>query len=400
MNMSEAREDVRIICLGDLHYGCPQTVSLHEELQEIFIPYIEKAVMEEEKKLDAVVQLGDFWHRHLSLNSEEASMGLVMGTGLAAWLDSYDVPFYILRGTISHDLSQLNAFDQSTEDVPLFHVVKTAAEMTLPHRPDFRILFMPEEYPRDYEAFYSPWIDREGDDRPDLILGHGEIDWASTWSRASAGESHYGGTPTHQAPRLLKGTKGIVVFGHIHSRFERRGIYYPGSFTRWIHGEEPEKGFFDITLRSIPEDGRGREWKEEVRFIENTKAKTYITLPALEICAEGDPVEAIVRKVSERAQTADYLRVDFRDYEISPEEAVILRSSFLRNAEIDIRLSAAASLDVLKEEVDEEEVEDRYAYLVDDSTAAEERLARYVNEQGGVRVTVDQVRELTAPPTT
>ena len=389
------KDSVRFILLGDLHYGCPQTRSLHDELEEVFIPYVMEKV--EERKIDAVIQLGDFWHKRLSLNSEEALKGLEFGNGLASWLNSQEVPFYIIRGTISHDHSQLDAFDQVMEEIELFRVVKTAMDISLPHKPDFRMLFLPEEYPRDYESFYVPFIDRKGKERPDVIFGHGEIDCAISWSRASAGESHYGGTPTHTSSRLLKGTKGIVVFGHVHSRFsDTRGIYYPGSFTRWIHGEETEKGFLDITLSPVKD-----RWKEDVVFVENKRAKTYITLPSREICSENDPIEAIVKKVRKKSEEVDYLRVDFRDHSLSGEEAIILRNTFFRDDHVDIRMSAASSFISLDEKVEDQEIKDeetdKHAYLTDDTIEAEERLARYVNERGEVKVSVEQVKEMVAP---
>ena len=388
----------RIACIGDLHWGAVPPERLSQELEEVVIRWLE------ENSIDAVLQLGDYFDKRLSLDSEDAKAALRFAVRICQLCQARGIPFRICKGGIAHDYAQLQNYHPLETEYSVFRVISTAQHEEL--LPGYDVLWIPEEYPTSYGDYYSQFLyDEDGSALVyDAIFGHGETDVAAGWSAVIEGERHYGGTPCHSAELLLTHSSGPVWLGHIHNRFRhKKRLGYPGSFTRWCQGEEVVKGFdvLEVVQKKVG------SWTVKASVVENPLAPVYRTVLASEILTAADSVDEIVAKIRAEAESAFKLRVKMLDFPIGVEELSVVRGALVTDHRIDLQTSARAVNETTQQErVEGDETEeeqsdraDRLSYLRDPSLPGEERLLRYLHEKFPDRadVTVEEVRELTAP---
>jgi hypothetical protein len=395
------KRTLRVVVLGDLHFGAVPPDRLERELDETLFQWLEG------NTFDALIQAGDYFDKRLSLDSDDSKAAIRTAVRLCQLCQTRGVPFRILHGTITHDHHQTENFRPLETEYSCFRIVQSAQHEELVE--GFNVLWMPEQYPADYNEFYSPFFFQEIDGEVqevgyDAIFGHGEIDVAAGWGRADEGERHYGGTPCHEAEDLLGHCFGPVWFGHVHKRFRhKRRLGYPGSFTRWCHGEEDPKGFDVLTL--VYNEKKG-DWKVTVEAVENAGAPPYRQVAAASLLSAVDAVDEMVLKIREEASSVYRLRVRVEDFPIGIEELSLLRGAFAGEPGVEIvaaarPVSEGAGAD---EDADEdagarEERRERMSYLRDPNLPGEERLLRYMQEKfpDQTDITVEEIRELTAP---
>ena len=393
--------ELRIVNIGDVHWGAVPPKRLEAEFDQVVFPWLMG------ETFDALIQLGDWFDKRLSLDSEDAKAAMRVLVRLCQICQTRGVPFRILRGTLSHDYFQLQNYHPLETEYPNFRIIGCAEAEELV--PGFIVLYMPEEYPTDYSDYYGQFFYNE-EGQPyvyDGIFLHGEIDVAANWSSMNEGERHYGGTPCHAAESLLEHCSGPVWAGHIHNRFRhKKRLGYPGSLTRWCHGEEDPKGF-DVLDLTQKKDG---SWDVKASVVENTLAPEYRTVLATEILDMTDAPDAIVQKIRAEVGAAHKLRVKMADFPIGVEELSVIRGALVNDRAVELVSAARAVTETTQaqaEELDGETAEvqetraERLSYLRDPNLPGEERLLRYLHEKFPDRgdVTVEDVRELTAPLT-
>ena len=388
---------IKLVHLGDLHVGAVPHARLEAELDAVLFPWLEANAFE------AVVQGGDYYDKRLPLDSDDAKLAIRLAVRLCQLCQARGVPLRIVAGGIAHDATQLAAFRPLETEFPVFRVIQSAQHEEL--LPGFDVLWLPEEYPADYDDFYARFL-MDGDAALvyDAILGHGEIDVACGWSSASESERHYGGTPTHAAEVLLRHSSGPVQFAHVHPRFRyKRRLGYPGSFTRWCHGEEAAKGFDVLTLTAKAAGG----WDVRAELVENHLAPVYRTARADELLDASDAPDEMVRKLREAAAPVHRLRVRLAGFPVGVEELAIVRGAFAGDPSVELQAEARPLMEAPGEVPGggeegatgaAEERRARMSYLRDPALSPQERLLRYISERApDSGVTIDDVAELTAP---
>ena len=321
--------ELKLVFLGDVHFGAVPADRLERELDAVLFAWLQK------NQFSALVQLGDLFDRRLSLDSNDSKAVMRTVVRLCQLCQQRGVPFRIVQGTISHDYDQLSVLRPLETEYSCFRLITTAQHEEL--LPGFDVLWMPEQYPTDYNDFYGQFLFEDPSDPEsglvyDAILGHGEIDVAAGWSRANAGERHYGGTPCHDSKMLLRHSSGPVWFGHVHTRFmHAKRLGYPGSFTRWVHGEETDKSFDVLDLKQTDAG-----WTVKRSAVKNTLAPVYRTVQAAEIWGPAAPLDEMIAAVRAATVGAHKLRVKMDDYPIGIEELSMLRGALVDDHGIDI----------------------------------------------------------------
>ena len=392
----------KIATIGDVHWGALPPEHLYEIINEIVIPALDAI-----SDLKAIIQLGDWFDKRLSLDSQDSKMSMSAAVLLAQYGRQRGIPVRMIKGTLSHDFFQLQNYKALETEYPGYRVISSAEVEELFE--GFIVLWMPEEYPTDYSHFYSPFFKNEDGDSYvyDGIFGHGEIDVAAGWSRMNEGERHYGGTPCHESAMLLEHSTGPVWFGHVHKRFRhRQRLGYPGSLTRWCHGEEEMKGFDILDV----EQRNGQWFLNSVTVIENNLAPIYKTVIGSEVFTPEMPPDEILSIIRSEAEGVAKLRVKMDSYPIGVEELSVIRGALVNDPRIDIvsparqiieNNSGSAEEEALNESMESqrEVTNSRLSYLRDPGIPGEERLLRYLQEKYPDRanVTIEEVRELTAP---
>jgi hypothetical protein len=242
---------------------------MKKELNE-FVNLI-RDTLENEESNDflGVFITGDYFDKKLDLNDIRATYAIQVILELFEILQSANKWFVILRGTYSHDLSQLDFLKKLELSYSKFVYTNKVMEADLD---GLNTLLIPEEYPTNVEEYYGEFFKK----KYDLILGHGFFTWNCFDSNIN--EKSIPQMPIFD-PDLFCEMSPLTIFGHDHGHKNyKEKIYYNGSFSRWSHNEEEPKGFLFIDYtKTIQKSGKVK-YDIEVTHIENELAPLYITI--------------------------------------------------------------------------------------------------------------------------
>ena len=267
--------------ISDIHFGAISPDQLYIELKEQFLKFIDTHY------IDMVVIAGDFYNSILSLNSYSAIKSFSFINELVFICENKGVKYIrIIEGTLSHDNFQILNFrmHESNDKVDFKIITKVESEVLCN---GIKILYIPEEYMEDMKEFYKDFINVPKK-YYDFIFGHGMF--KETSFVKDDGERNISKAPIWDSKLLTSITKGPIFFGHIHiSQRIRKHIYYTGSFSRWVYGEEEPKGFYIFSYDTITR-------KYLVDFIENKLARYFDTLTVeLDQFLKEKPIEELIR---------------------------------------------------------------------------------------------------------
>lgn len=284
---------MRLVNISDIHIGKKDDMRLKEEL-EIFFDYLKDT-----ENIDMITISGDLFDRVLTANEYGTTLALEF---IQRLIDLYipEIDIRIIKGTRSHDFNQLDILKVFKEKAGSHFKIIEKNEVEVFN--GYKILYLPEEYPTDYDDFYKENLLGVEDKVYDFIIGHGMIDFIAFTGYEDDSENRVHGTPTHKADDLIRVTKGPIIFGHIHEKQEYKDkIYYTGSYSRYSFDTPSEKGFmvFDI------DDDDPSKFK--MTFIENTKAPTYAVLDIDKLNLEG--VDDHVKYIKELSDKYDFVKI-------------------------------------------------------------------------------------------
>jgi hypothetical protein len=268
--------------LADIHFGAGDPKKLYSELKEGILKTVK--VLKDELKFIAI--LGDYFERKLALNSDASRLGLRFMHELISICEEFDIKLRVIRGTITHDLNQLDNFKHLELDATNFRVINNAEYEEL--LPDLHVLWIPEEYPEDWKNSYKHFFDDlEEGQKYDLILGHGTMEFEAFKGQISESERPIKSAPVFSEKEFIE-LANYTFFGHIHraSNYRQR-VFYCGSFSRTAFGEEEPKGYYTF-------DYDTDTCKGIVEFIENESAPIYNTYHIDDIKSECDNDDALV----------------------------------------------------------------------------------------------------------
>ena len=254
------------VTLADIHIGKKSTEALRTELDAGFLRYLE----ENQNHIDLLTIAGDYFDRIIRFNEPAGILALDLMDSIMGFAVKNKFLVRVLQGTKSHDNNQLDVFATYEDNHPdiLKIIRKVTAETVNMGGQDYKILYLPEEYPSDPDSYYKDYFS----DKYDLIYGHGMTDVVgfsfSDWK--DEGENISLGTPVHDTDKLLSLSAGPVMFGHIHNKKDYKGkFFYTGSYSRYAFDSQEPKGW--LTTELNPEDFS--DYK--VEFHENKLAPTY-----------------------------------------------------------------------------------------------------------------------------
>lgn len=251
--------------LADLHFGSTNSDNFYKELSVSFIEYIKRQI----KSLDFIIIAGDYFDHLLYLNEEPANKACMFMDELVSYAKLNDTKIRIVYGTESHECNQYSIFFSKLLDSDLdFKVIKTVTEERLFH--DINVLYLPEEYIYNKSEYYSQYL--TCDERYNYIFGHGviqELMPSAVHVERVNKSTKRAKVPVFNSNELINSCSGEIYFGHYHIHTEIQDkVFYVGSFTRWMHGEEEPKGFFVIEYDSDKDSYNHK-------FIKNELAPEY-----------------------------------------------------------------------------------------------------------------------------
>ena len=246
--------------IADIHFGALPIDELYDELQ-IFLNYID------EKPIDFIIILGDWFDRKLNMNSRDAKFSTIAFERICQIAMNNNIKVRMIQGTESHDNNQLEILEILAKNKQIdFKVFYEVGEEEL--FPNFNVLYIPEEYITSFDEKYGEYVNKTYD----MIFGHGVIQEVKFAAYLQQTEKTMKKAPIFKSNMLTNMCLGPIFFGHVHTRdvFHDR-VYYVGSYSRWVFGEEDDKGFYVVKY-----DADNKEY--DTKFIINDKAKKYDTL--------------------------------------------------------------------------------------------------------------------------
>lgn len=236
-----------IMTIADLHWGVMDEEEMWNQF-EFILEFIRKM------DVDLIVIAGDYFDLKLYLNSKRAIKALEWFDTLFKLAKARGVQkIRMFRGTISHDADQMEVFRKYQEEDGFFKVYESCtAEETLP---ELQCIYCPDELmnTKTYLMTYTN----------ELLSGnhigffHGSFDVVlrkdidvseMLYDTTSESVKEVITSITFPMNFFQKIIKYCWVGGHWHDGNQYENIYYVGSPTQWIHGEDAPKGFGFIAV--------------------------------------------------------------------------------------------------------------------------------------------------------
>lgn len=357
---------MKLVNISDIHIGKKDDMRLKEEL-EIFFDYLKDT-----ENIDMITISGDLFDRVLTANEYGTTLALEF---IQRLIDLYipEIDIRIIKGTRSHDFNQLDILKVFKEKAGSHFKIIEKNEVEVFN--GYKILYLPEEYPTDYDDFYKENLLGVEDKVYDFIIGHGMIDFIAFTGYEDDSENRVHGTPTHKADDLIRVTKGPIIFGHIHEKQEYKDkIYYTGSYSRYSFDTPSEKGFmvFDI------DDDDPSKFK--MTFIENTKAPTYAVLDIDKLNLEG--VDDHVKYIKELSDKYDFVKIKTGN----KANLDIARALTEKDSSIKVQ-----SVNKEKETI---KVDPKYEYILKKELPLNETIRKFMNEEYDKDIDLDFISKV------
>lgn len=357
---------MKLVNISDIHIGKKDDMKLKDEL-EIFFDYLKDT-----ENIDMITISGDLFDRVLTANEYGTTLALEF---IQRLIDLYvpEIDIRIIKGTRSHDFNQLDILKVFKEKAGSHFKIIEKNEVEVFN--GYRILYLPEEYPTDYDDFYKENLLGVEDKVYDFIIGHGMIDFIAFTGYEDDSENRVHGTPTHKADDLIRVAKGPIIFGHIHEKQEYKDkIYYTGSYSRYSFDTPSEKGFmvFDI------DDDDPSKFK--MTFIENTKAPTYAVLDIDKLNLEG--VDDHVKYIKELSDKYDFVKIKTGN----KANLDIARALTEKDSSIKVQ-----SVNKEKETI---KVDPKYEYILKKELPLNETIRKFITEEYDKDIDIDFISKV------
>lgn len=255
------------IVIADLHIGAMDLAKQYEEIKSGLYESIKETYP------DFIVFLGDYFDHKASLNDGTSYYSFKIFQDILQIADEIGITPKIrfIYGTESHEWNQYQLIEnyQTHHDVS---VIKTVCDEEL--FPNMHVLYIPEEHVQSKHDYYVKYLSDY--QKYDYIFGHGVIREVMKMAAIAndKGDSSRKRVPVFNSGELSFACAGDVFFGHyhIHSDISDK-VFYVGSYSRWCHGEEEPKGFYEISMDIVNDEKRYSH-----TFVENESAETFVTI--------------------------------------------------------------------------------------------------------------------------
>lgn len=296
MNTPSKWERLKIINIGDIHLGHPDTRTNH-----IITNLMRELSPDVLGDVDLLLINGDTFDHLLDHSDPQTREINLWISKLLNDCAKADVTVVILKGTPSHDWDQSEWFTHvaTSQQIPvqLFYVDKL--DILYLDRWGLNMLCVPDEWRSTPEETWLEVLDLlkvKGLTSVDIGLMHGYF------PPQLPPEMAYG---AHSIENYTSIVDYYIVIGHIHHHWRYDIIVAPSSFDRLRHGEEDPKGLVITTIVN------GKPELTQHDFVENRGARLYKTVDvrgmdvdkatdAIEVMAKSLPPLSAIRILCDR----------------------------------------------------------------------------------------------------
>ena len=366
--------------IADIHFGSMKSDLLYEQLEKRFIEKIDN------KKIDMIVFGGDLFHNIITMNYSTSHLVLLFMEEVINLCKKNGIKYIrIIQGTMSHDNNQLHNFHmfENQSDVD-FKIIMSVSEEHLVENID--ILYVPEEYMSNPEEYYRNYLQHTK--KYDFIFGHGMFKEVAFVAKNQDSEVTMSKAPVFDSKAFINACKGPIFFGHIHMKtIVRKHIYYPGSFSRFKHGEEDDKGFILCVYST-------KTSKYMVEFVKNDLAPLYetITFTMCELYREHpDKIVDAVKMVEAENIKIKIILNDALDYSYAIN---YVREHYKDKSNIKIDIT---DNNEFKREKETEAVIDtvlkKYGFIFDKGIPHADKIQKFIEMKHGRTIPIDIIKD-------
>lgn len=371
--------------IADIHFGALPINDLYSELQ-MFLDYIDK------KDIDFIVILGDWFDRKLNMNSKDAKYSTICFERICQIAMNNNIKVRMIQGTESHDNNQLEILEILAKNKHIdFKVFYEVGEEEL--FPNFNVLYVPEEYITSFDDKYGKYMNNTYD----MIFGHGVIQEVKFAAYLQHTEKTMKKAPIFKSNMLMSICDGPIFFGHVHTRdvFHDR-VYYVGSYSRWMFGEEEDKGFYTVKY-----DDKTKEF--ETKFIVNQLAKRYDTIEIYDKDTRFYKLdkESQIKYLISILDSIDYdfIRIQFYipdDYSEYNFLISMITESFskYKNVKLDFKVNSK----IKSRKQVEEKINillERYGFIFDNKIDCYTKIRQFIIEKFNKDISIDKIKDFT-----
>ncbi len=369
-----------ILVLADFHWDALDAVKQYDETAWV-LSFIEKV-----PHLDLVVIAGDYFDAKMLLNSKASIYSIKWMCQLIQICNKRNIKIRIVRGTISHDNNQLNAFD-SYDDGDNFRIIRECtAEETLP---GFNCLYCPDETipTNDYMDKYAGILYGH---QYDAMFFHGSFDVVVPNIAIQESESS-GFNNVIFKYNFFKNICRVMIGGHWHDGDQNEHMYYTRSLNRWRFNEDNPKGFIYVTY-----DTDDKTYN--LQRIENPFTEKYRTLHVnTRIFKSIEEYEGVIEDthvmLSDDPTCHVRIKITVDDEKPINENGInALKHKFMNEKRVKIELKNALKDKKKKEDRRKNElIKSEFAFVQDRSKTPSEIIQEFILHQKGRAIPIDVI---------
>lgn len=260
-------KDINILFITDIHIGNLKVPGhkIYQNLTKYVYPYIND-------DLDMLIIGGDYFDALIDFDGSSGVYAAIIIDELIQMAHKHNFLIRVIRGTFSHDRNQNQMFTKHekmhTMKTGDTHTVKVFDSMGFEYITKLGIsfLYIPDDLPYN-DAFEraKDLLKKHQIDKVDFVVHHGYCT-----HMLPEGIKKY--SNVYSADQYRELATAYVLNGHVHDSYIHDNfIISGGSFERFVHNEEEEKGCYLIKYN--PETG-----KKIPKFIKNEGSTIFFTL--------------------------------------------------------------------------------------------------------------------------
>ena len=389
----------KVLVIADLHWGVMDDIKMYDQYQYI-LDYIRS------NPLDMIVIAGDYFELKLYLNSRRAIRALEWFDELYKLAKENGVQkIRMIRGTLSHDADQMDVFKKYSGDDLFFRVIENC--MTEESLPGLQCLYCPDEImtTKNYVLKYIDALLSKND----VAFFHGSFDVVLRQDinveelmkqEDEDDEMNVITSITFPMNYFQQIIKYCCVGGHWHDGNEYENIYYVGSPTRWIHGEDNPKGIAILTIDTEKEE-------YEYEKILNPRCPQFITHEIRPDNIEDvdqymSSIENLIREIKADISALEDIHIEYNIrivvYEtektiVSQNVIRVLKDAFVDTDNVVIRIKSKDKKKKKKDEAIEEEKKD-YSFIKNKSLSVAKQIYEFIKIKNGEEVPLDYIEKM------
>ena len=256
---------MKITFLTDIHIGNPKInlSRIVDSLHTYAWPELETSQL--------ILLGGDFFDCLLNINSDAGIMAIYIIDELINLALEKKIYLRVLRGTFSHDRYQNRLFVERAKEIPSYGgvaLIRSIDKIEIERFAlyDLTVLFCPDDQPqKDVTQAILDVMNSSHMDQVDYMCCHGY------WDHLLPDNSLVKPHDCLDYERIKSRVKYQIFNGHVHTPGIWHKVISGGSFERFRHAEEEDKGFYTAEYDN-------KKHTSTIKFIRNKRAVPFISI--------------------------------------------------------------------------------------------------------------------------